>query len=400
MSGAPTTFEAILAPLGADHFLDEYLWKRPVHIEGPPDKWHAVMNWGVLNRLLDMTTIWASESLMVVLDKKPLPAATYCYTANGRDGGQVLRPDPVRVKGLLAQGATLVLNDIDQLTPELSRFCRIMEETLGAKLQANLYLSSQKKQGFKVHFDVHDVFAVHVMGEKTWMVFEGRAQDPINHKLFMDLPAEHHEAAKGKLWKEVRLKPGHLLYLPRGQYHYALADEGACVHIAFGATYPIGLDAITHLFERMVQEPAARANFPRGGRAELAARLAEIGERAKALLSDEATLNAMASFQAGFRYPRETYNLPEDTEPKEKRYSLKVGGLKLVEHAGRVGLAREGTRQAVEIPAQLKGLMAWVLERKRFSRGEIGAAFPGESPATLEQFLAEIGRMGVVDVEG
>jgi ribosomal protein L16 Arg81 hydroxylase len=400
MSGAPTTFEAIVAPLGADQFLDEYLWKRPVHIEGPPDKWQAVMNWGVLNRILDMTSIWASHSLLIMLDKKPLPASSYCYTANGRDGDPVLRPDPVRVKALLSQGATLVLNDIDQLTPELSRFCRIMEETLGAKFQANLYLSSQRKQGFKVHFDTHDVFAVHVMGEKTWMVFEGRAQDPIAHALFKDLPAEHHETAKGKLWKEVRLKPGDLLYLPRGQYHYALADEGACAHIAVGATYPIGLDAITHLFERMVAEPAARANFPRGGRAELAARLAEIGERAKALLSDEATLNAMAAFQAGFRYPRETYNLPEDTEPKEKRYSLKVGGLKLVEHAGRVGLTREGTRQAVEIPAPLKSLMAWVLERKSFSRGEIGAAFPGESLATIESFLAEINRMGLVDIQG
>jgi hypothetical protein len=44
--------------------------------------------------------------------------------------------------------------------------------------------------------------------------------------------------------------------------------------------------------------------------------------------------------------------------------------------------------------------MAWVLERRRFARGEIAAAFPGESAATIEQFLAEIGRMGVVDVEG
>jgi hypothetical protein len=41
-----------------------------------------------------------------------------------------------------------------------------------------------------------------------------------------------------------------------------------------------------------------------------------------------------------------------------------------------------------------------VLEHKSFSRGEIGAAFPGESPATVEQFLAEINRMGLVDVEG
>jgi ribosomal protein L16 Arg81 hydroxylase len=157
-----------------------------------------------------------------------------------------------------------------------------MEEALGAKMQANLYLSSKRKQGFKVHFDPHDVFAVHVMGEKTWMVFDGRAEDPIAHPVFNDLPAEHHEAAKGKLWKEVRLKPGHLLYLPRGQYHYALADEEPCAHIAWGATYPIGLDAVTYLFERLVHEPVARANLARGDRARLGAQLRKIGERAAA----------------------------------------------------------------------------------------------------------------------
>src|SRR5690242_4380799 len=140
MRGAPTTFEEILAPLGARRFLDEYLWRRPLHLEGPPDKWERMMSWEVLNRLLDMTTIWSQNSLALVLDKKPLPASSYTYTANGRDGGQVLRPDPVRVKALLAQGATMVLNDIDQLTPELSSFCRAMEEVLQAKLQANLYL--------------------------------------------------------------------------------------------------------------------------------------------------------------------------------------------------------------------------------------------------------------------
>ena len=132
-----------------------------------------------------------------------------------------------------------------------------MEDALGAKLQANLYMSSRRKQGFRVHYDTHDVFAMHVMGEKTWMVFEGRGTSPIAHPLFANQPAEHHEQAKGRLWKEVRLKPGHLLYLPRGQYHYALADEQPCAHISFGATYPIGLDLVTYLFERMVQEPIA-----------------------------------------------------------------------------------------------------------------------------------------------
>ena len=81
-----------------------------------------------------------------------------------------------------------------------------MEDALGGKVQGNLYLSSKRKQGFRVHYDTHDVFAVHVMGEKTWFVFEGRADAPIAHPMFKGLPPEHHEQAKGKLWREVRLQ--------------------------------------------------------------------------------------------------------------------------------------------------------------------------------------------------
>jgi ribosomal protein L16 Arg81 hydroxylase len=395
MSGAPTSFDAIMEPLGGRRFLSEYLGKQPLHLEGAPGKWQEVMSWEVMNRILGMTSVWSQNSLLLMLDKKPVPVASYTYTANGRDGGPVLRPDPVRVKGLLAQGATLVLNDIDQLTPEMSTFCWAMEEALGAKLQANLYMSSQKKQGFKVHYDTHDVFAVHVMGEKTWMVFEGRGANPIAHPLFKDLPAEHHEEAKGKLWKEVRLKPGHLLYLPRGQYHYALADEEPCAHIAFGATYPIGLDVVTYLFERMVQEPVARANLPRG-REQLAIRLSELAERARALLTDDTTLNSVAAFQAAFRYPRETYDLPGVIQAGDQAYRLKVPGLRIVEQAGRAGIVREGSRQAIELPMPVKPLMAWVLARPGFTRQELAAAFPDRDAAAIEQFLAEVVRMGII----
>jgi bifunctional lysine-specific demethylase and histidyl-hydroxylase MINA len=393
---APATFDAVTAPLGADRFLDEVLGRRPLHLEGPPDKWHAVMNWGVLNRLLGMTTVWSHGSLMLFLDKEPLPYAAYASPAPGRDGGQVLRPEPARVKQHLARGATLVLNDIDQLTPELAALSRVMEEALGAKLQANLYLSSKRRQGFKVHYDTHDVFAVHTMGEKTWMVFEGRARDPIAHPAFKELPPEHHEKAKGALWKEVRLRPGDLLYLPRGQYHYALADEGACAHIAFGATYPIGLDVAGHLFERLVHEPAARANLPRG-REDLRARLAELADRASAILKDEATLRHLEAFQAGFRYPRDTYDLPELIERHEERYRLKAQGLRLVEQGGRAGLVREGSRQAVEVPPAAKRVVAWVLARPGFARSELAAAFPGEPPAALDRLLADVVRMGIVE---
>ncbi|MCS6878769.1 MAG: cupin domain-containing protein [Geminicoccaceae bacterium] len=389
------TFDEIMAPLGAARFLEEYLGKAPLHLEGPPDKWAAVMNWDVLNRLLGASTIWSHASLPLVLDKEPVPPSAYCAPAPGRDGGTVLRPDPTKVKAYLRRGATLVANDIDQLTPELRAFCRAMEEALGGKVQANLYLSSKRRQGFAVHFDTHDVFAVHCMGEKTWMVFEGRAEDPIAHPMFKTLPPEHHEKAKGKLWKEVRLKPGDLLYLPRGQYHYALAEDGACCHIAFGVTYPIGLDVVTYLFERMVAEPLARANLPREPAA-LARRLAALGDRLAALCSDARTLSDIRGFVAGYRYPREDYDLPDLIERAPNRFRRCFDDFKLVEQGGKTLLVRTSTREGVEVPAAIKELVGWVVAREGFERAELERAFPSGSGGWLDTVLAQLEKMRVI----
>ena len=153
-----------------------------------------------------------------------------------------------------------------------------MERALGGTVQANLYLSSKRKQGFKAHFDFHDVFAMHVMGEKTWSVFQGSADNPIKHPMFEGWPRERHDQLKGELWREVRLRPGDLLYLPRGQYHYALADDGPCVHVAWGVTYPIGMDVVSYAFERWSRNPWGARTCRVTGPA-LHARLAEIARR-------------------------------------------------------------------------------------------------------------------------
>lgn len=390
------TFDDILAPLGAEAFLRDYLGRQPLHLEGEPGKFRQVMSWDTLNRLLGMTTIWAAPSLLLVLDKEQIQPPAYCQPAPGRDGGTVLRPDPVRVKQYLAKGATLVLNDIDQLTPELSAVARAMEQALGGKVQANLYLSSKRKQAFKAHYDYHDVFAMHVMGEKTWMVFQGREDGPIKHPWFEALTQDYKDKAKGELWREVRLKPGHLLYLPRGQYHYALADDGACAHIAFGVTYPIGMDAVSYAFERMVHQSVGRANLPRDPAA-LKARLAEIGQAVAACLASDQAAADMLRFMEGFRWPRETYDLPGLIENAEEAYRVKAAGVRLVSQGGRYGLVKEGSRHAVEVPADVQALIGWVLDRERLTRRALGEAFPAEPAAKLDKLLRDLGRMGLIE---
>jgi bifunctional lysine-specific demethylase and histidyl-hydroxylase MINA len=398
----PFSFDAIMAPLGAERFFAEYEGKQPLHLKGAADKFAEVMTWAKLNDLLGQATIWSQHSLVLVLDKDPIPAARYCAPAQGRDGGQVLRPDPDKVKDFLRRGATLVANDIDHLSAELTAFADAMEQGLGGKVQGNLYLSSRRRQGFGAHFDDHDVYAVHVEGTKTWHVYEGRVQDPIAHPLFKNLDREHRERAKGAKLMDVAMEPGDLLYLPRGQYHDALADEGGTVHIAFGIFYPIGLDVVSFLFDRVVAEPEFRANLPRldgpgAGRA-LSAHLVRLGDRVNAILAEPRTAAQIAALQRGFRYPRHAYDLPDLLDaPAEDRFRVRAKGIRMVQQGGRFGLVEEGSRAATEVPAEVSPLVAWVLERREFSRRELAAAFPERQAAQLEQLLRDLGAMRLTE---
>jgi hypothetical protein len=44
----------------------------------------------------------------------------------------------------------------------------------------------------------------------------------------------------------------------------------------------------------------------------------------------------------------------------------------------------------------VKPLMAWVLARPGFTRQELASAFPDRDAAAIEQFLAEVVRMGII----
>jgi ribosomal protein L16 Arg81 hydroxylase len=313
----------------------------------------------------------------------------------------VLRPEPAKVEAYLRQGATLVANDIDHLSHGLTAFSRTIEEALGGKVQGNLYCSSKRRPGFAAHFDTHDVYAVHVEGTKTWHIYEGRAVDPIAHPMFKSLGREHHEKAKGKLLMDVKMAPGDLLYLPRGQYHDALADQGGAVHIAFGVTYPIGIDVMSYLFEKVIARDAFRANLPRvetRGEGSLGDRLASLAREIGDVLADPRTEAAIAGFQKDFAYPRHHYDLETLLRaPADPAYRVHGRNVRMIERAGRHGLLKEGSRNAVEVPADVSELVGWVLERPQFSRTELALAFPQCQDAKLDKLMVDLGNMHLIE---
>ena len=104
---------------------------------------------------------------------------------------------------------------------------------------------------FGPHFDMHDVFAIHFEGEKIWNIYENIERTPINHGIF-NLSLEERTRRAGNIVEQVTLKPGDLLYIPRGQFHDALASKNGAIHIAFGLTYFKPIDLMSSLWEKFI----------------------------------------------------------------------------------------------------------------------------------------------------
>lgn len=389
-------FADILSPVGEARFFRDHYDREPLHIPGDPEKFRGLMDWDVLTRLLNMTAIWSSRSLLLLADRQPVPPGRYCEQTQDRSGNTILQPVAAKVMDLLRRGASLVANDIDSLTPELSAAAAAFEAAFDARTQVNLYCSWRQRQAFNSHFDTHDVFALHAEGEKVWRVYSTRMPHPIRHPRHRNdaFDEADHEKQRGPLMMEVTMRPGDLLYLPRGWYHDALAASGGTVHMAFGVTGVIGFDVIGALSDFAVEDEAFRRNLPRAadGPDALAAALADLGDRLKTLSCDERVLKAVRAYQAGFRYPRGGMALP--VAVRDRRFRVSAPGFKTARRGGQTLLA--GPRGGVPIPPGREAPVTWILKRGAFARGDYLDAHCESTAADLDRLLLDLLSMGVL----
>ncbi|NGM21772.1 hypothetical protein G3576_17245 [Roseomonas stagni] len=392
---------ALLAPVTPDKFFAEHYDKAPLHIRGTPAKFAQVLSWRQINRLLDMSHIWTSASLKLVLDSQAVPAEQFCTRATSRDNAAVLQPDAKLVQAWIAKGASVVMNDVDSLTPGLAGISAALEGAGLGKAQANVYISWQSHKAFHTHYDTHDVWAVQVEGEKSWNIWEGRADYPIPHPAFRGQPQSHHDQARGKLRGTVHMKTGDLLYLPRGWYHDALAEAPSSVHVAYGVHAPLGMDLMNMLAERVLYDAEFRKPLPRqdgsaAAQFALTQRAGLLGQRLQELCRDPKVLQVLGQFVANYRFSRGGYDIlaarglgsaegpAEDGGPA---WRVLAPGAKPVRR-GADWVLKTAQGSLTVTPAEAEAA-TWLLSRPEVTEAELAAKAPGlDAPGLLARLEA------------
>jgi len=216
------SFSKLIAPMTKDQFFSEYWEKKPLIVRREERAYY--------NDLLSV------KKLEHAITSQALPR-DMCFIANASrqvDASEYTYPDgivdPSRLFQQFADGGTIVFNQLHTVLPDLAELCRSLEREISCRFQTNIYLSPNKAQGFPAHYDSHDVFVLQFHGVKHWVIYNTPIELP-----FKGQPFRRDETPKGEVTMEFDLRPGDMLYLPRGMMHDAQTREGETAHITLGA---------------------------------------------------------------------------------------------------------------------------------------------------------------------
>ena len=248
----------MLAPVSADEFFAEHAFKRPLLVRGDAGKFENLFTWQSLNRILSYSR---HDALRVHLDQVGVSPdqLTFTHEAVNVRGERIPRIDAGLLYERLRGGATLVVDAVNDVDPQVAR----LSEELAAKLSARrattvLFASFGHTPGFAIHWDNRDVYALQVEGRKRWSVFEPSVVAPLDR-------GDQHTPGGGEpgaLFWEGTLERGDMLYVPRGWWHEVTSEDTPSLHLILGFGPVTALDYLSWATDHLEGMDLMRLDMP------------------------------------------------------------------------------------------------------------------------------------------
>ena len=253
MEYAAFSLRQVIEPVGSEDFFRSY-WERELLIlnRRRPDFYANLLTLDDIDRVV--TTLHLDNREVNLVDaKRDVSAKDYCYPS-----GLV---DPARLFALFADGATIILPQLQLRVGPLAELCRAMEAEVGARFQTNIYLTPPgDAQGFRPHYDDHDVFVLQLSGRKLWKIYDTPVVLPDK-----SLPFDPAVYQPGAVTQEFMLEAGDMAYIPRGVMHDAVSTEELSLHVTLGALVKTWGDLLAEAVMEMANRDAAyRRSLPPG----------------------------------------------------------------------------------------------------------------------------------------
>ncbi len=246
-----TDFDQVVSPLGADAFLRDYWLKDFVHIPGQAGRFTNLLSWSELNAILEQHRL-TPPRLKLYRDGHPLDPVHYLTPAMFG----VPRLDAGGLAVSLAQGATLILDDVQELAPRVRELMHMFQDVLHTDAFANLYAGWHTQKAFDLHWDAQEAVVIQLCGRKRWRVYRPIRPHPLKNDIE---PAPQPTGAP--VWDGI-MTDGDTLYIPRGWWHEAFPLDEPSLHLTISLTPPTALDYLGWVTSQLRHHEELRASLP------------------------------------------------------------------------------------------------------------------------------------------
>ncbi len=266
--------DLISGRLGGDQFPAQVLGRTHRRYAANTDQaadFADLLTWADFNRLLATRRLDAPRMRLSAGQTVDVGAYTRLQTYRRMPNWNATVPHLFHAQ--LREGATLVVDAIDEMHPPINNLAAELEAWLHTRVQVNAYASWTAKEGFGVHWDDHDVIVVQVSGRKRWRIYGTTREAP----LYSDVEVDND--APTEPIDEFTMEPGDVLHVPRGCWHAASASEGEpSLHLTCGLNTTTGADFLDWLTGLLREHVEVRRDVPRNGaeQMEWSYRLAEL----------------------------------------------------------------------------------------------------------------------------
>lgn len=158
----------------------------------------------------------------------------------------------------LAQGASLILDDAQELAPRVRALMSTFQDTLSTDAFANLYAGWHSQNAFNRHWDPQEAMVLQLAGRKKWRIYRPTRLHPLQNDSETPVPPSV------PVWEGV-LNDGDVLYIPRGWWHDAFPLNEPSLHLTVSLTPPTALDYLGWVMSRLRAHADLRASLPPAG---------------------------------------------------------------------------------------------------------------------------------------
>ncbi|KAK6486381.1 ribosomal oxygenase 2-like [Huso huso] len=251
-------FESLISPIAPKDFFHDYWEQKPLLIQRSDPSlaayYQSLFQFADLKQLCGRGVFYGRD-------------VNFCRCVDGKK--KVLNKDGKvnynqLKKDFDQKRATIQFHQPQRFKDELWRIQEKLECFFGSLVGSNVYITPQESQGLPPHYDDVEVFILQLEGEKRWRLYKPTV--PLAREYSLEP-----EDRIGNPTHEFTLKPGDLLYFPRGTIHQADTPSGVqhSTHITI-STYQNNswgdflLDIVPgFVFDSMKQDVTIRAGLPR-----------------------------------------------------------------------------------------------------------------------------------------